>query len=156
MPAPASQTSGVGAGLSFTGFQLQAGNGSSPETFTTICNVSDFTMPLKAETADVTNAGDLWRRRISTLLDMGTIKFKIFYMPKEATHQNSTSGVIRGLRLLMINQTLVNWKAIYPDQAVASTDYFAAYVTGFNETGKVGDVFTADIELSNNGAPTLQ
>lgn len=156
MAAPTSQTSGVGAGLAFTGFQLQAGNGSSPETFTTICNVSDFTMPLKAETADVTNAGDLWRRRISTLLDMGTIKFKIFYQPQEATHENSLSGVIRGLRYLMINQTLVNWKAIYPTASPSSVDYFSAYVTGFNETGKVGDVFTAEIELSNNGAPTLQ
>lgn len=156
MPAPASQTSGVGAGLSFTGFQLQAGNGSSPETFTTICNVNDFTMPLKADVVDVTNAGDLWRRRISTLLDMGTIKFKVFYQPQEATHENAVSGVVRGLRWLLINQTLVNWKAIYPNAAPASVDYFAAYVTGFNETGKVGDVFTAEIELSNNGAPTLQ
>ena len=156
MPAPASQTSGVGAGLSFTGFQLQAGNGSSPETFTTICNVSDFTMPLKAEVADVTNAGDLWRRRISTLLDMGTIKFKVFYQPQEATHENAISGVVRGLRYLMVNQILVNWKAIYPNAAPSSVDYFAAYVTGFNETGKVGDVFTAEIELSNNGQPTLQ
>ena len=155
MPAPASQTSGVGAGLSFTGFQLQAGNGASPEVFQTIFNVSDFTMPLKAEVVDVTNAGDLWRRRISTLLDMGTIKFKVFYQPKEGTHQNGSSATIRGIRKLMIDQTLVNFKAIYPD-AYSSTDYFAAYVTGFNETGKVGDVFTADIELSNNGAPILQ
>jgi hypothetical protein len=156
MAAPASQTSGVGAGLSFTGFQLQAGNGSSPETFTTICNVADFTMPLKADTVDVTNAGDLWRRRISTLLDMGTIKFKIFFQPQEATHENSISGLVRGLRYLLVNQTLVNWKAIYPTATPNSVDYFAAYVTGFNETGKVGDVFTAEIELSNNGAPVLQ
>jgi hypothetical protein len=155
MPAPPSQTSGVGAGLSFTGTRLQAGNGSSPETFTTICNLSDATLPLKAETADVTNAGDLWRRRISTLLDMGTIKFKVFFIPTEATHENSVSGVIRGIRYLLVNQTLTNFKLIYPD-ATSSTDYFAAYVTGFNETGKVGDVFTAEIELSNNGAPVLQ
>jgi hypothetical protein len=154
MPAPASQTSNTGAGLAFTGFQIQAGNGASPEVFQTVFNVADFTMPLKADIVDVTNAGDLWRRRISTLLDMGTIKFKIFYQPKEGTHQNGSQTAIRGLRLLMINQTLVNWKAIYPD-SYTSTDYFSAYVVGFNETGKVGDVFTAEIELANNGAPIL-
>ncbi len=155
MPAPPSSTSGVAAAINFLGFRLQAGNGASPETFTTICNVSSFEMPLKAETVDVTNAGDLWRRRISTLLDMGTIKAKVFWVMEEATHQEEISGVIRGLRNLMVNQNLVNFKAIYND-ANNSTDYFAAYVTSFSSASKVGDVWQADVEFSNNGAPILQ
>lgn len=150
-----SSTSGVAAGIAIEGFQLQAGNGASPETFTTICNVQDYNEPLLGETADVTNVGDKWRRRISTLLDMGKIKFKIFWVMEEATHENAISGNIRGLRYLFVNQILCNWKAIYPD-ANNSTDYFPAYVTGFSITGKVGGVFEAELELSNDGAPTLQ
>lgn len=150
-----SSTSGVAAGIAVEGLQLQAGNGASPETFTTICNVADFNEPLIADTADVTNVGDTWRRRISTLLDMGKIKFKIYWVMQESTHENSISGNIRGLRYLFINRILCNWKVIYPD-ANNSTDYFAAFVTGFSVTGKVGSVFEAEIELSNDGPATLQ
>lgn len=148
MANPIPSTSGVAPAIAVQGFQLQAGNGASPEVFTTVCNVSDFTLPGKADVVDVTNVGNLWRQRIPTLLDLGEIKFKIFWVMEEATHENAVSGNVRGLRYLWINRIGCNWKAIYQD-ANSSTDYFYAYVTGWNETGKVGDTFTAEVTLSN-------
>ena len=96
-------TSAIAAGFSAQGLQIQVGFG-SPPTYTTICNASDYTEPLVAETADVTNVGNLWRSRIPTLLDMGKTKFKVFWVMTEPTHQNQVTGAIYGLRYIYINQ----------------------------------------------------
>jgi hypothetical protein len=147
-------TSAIAAGIAVEGFQLQFGNGASPEVFTTVCNVSDFQLPLVGDTVEVTNVGDKWKRRISTLLDMGKMTFKVFWVMTEPTHMNVVTGAIRGIRYLFIQQLLVNCKAIYNDGST-STDYFPAYVTKFDINGKVGGVFEASIELTNSGPPTM-
>lgn len=154
-------TSAIAAAIAVEGLLLQVGNGASPESYSTICNVSDITIPLKADTVDVTNVGDQWHRRIATLLDMGTIKFKIFWVMREPSHQDLIVSGIRGIRYLMTggNGTtgkpiLANWQAVYPD-GNQSVDNFAAYVTAFSITGKVGGVFEAEIDLANNGTPIL-
>ena len=147
--------SGVANGIAVQNFQLQVGNGGSPEVFTAITNIADYEEPLTAETADVTNVAMTWRARIATLLDMGKIKFKIFWVMEDPTQENAISGSVRGLRYLYYNRILANYKAIYPDSN-SSTDFFPAYVTSFSITGKVGGVFEATIELSNNGQPNLQ
>ncbi len=139
-------TSTLGPALGVLGLQILFG---SPAT-SIVCNVEDIDLPTQAKTVEVTNVGDTWVRRFPTLLDMGKITFKIFWIPTEATFKN-TSG---GLRYAMISQTLTNFVVTYPDSG-HSTDSFAAYVTNFHLTGKVGDVFHASIELSNSGAPTL-
>lgn len=122
----------------------------------TIANASDLTLPVIAETVDVTNLGDLWRRRIPSLLDMGTIAFKIFWIMEEATHRNSVNGgsIGAGLRYLLVNRLLRDFQFVYPD-GNNSTDAFPAYTTSFAITGAVGGVFTGDINLSNSGAPSL-
>lgn len=152
MPA----TSLAGPGLSTEGTLLQVGNGSSPDSMQTIANATDLNLPIMAETADVTNLGDTWRRRFPTLLDMGAISFKIFWMMEEPTHRNSANGgsIGAGLRYLLINRLARNYQFIYPDDN-DPTDAFPAYVTSFAITGAVGGVFTAQIELRNSGAPSL-
>lgn len=147
-------TSAVAAAIAVEGFQLQFGNGASPEVFTTVCNVADFQLPLVGDTVEVTNVGDKWKRRISTLLDMGSMTFKVFWVMTEPTHENVVTGAIRGIRYLFINQILTNCKAIYFD-GLSSTDTFPAYVTKFDIQGKVGGVFEASITLTNSGPPVL-
>jgi hypothetical protein len=87
---------------------------------------------------------------------MGKIQSKIYWVMEEVTHRNSAGGgtVGAGLRYLMINSLLRDFAFVYPD-GNNSTDAFAAYVTSFSITGKVGGVFEATIELSNSGAPQL-
>lgn len=149
-------TSLIAPALGVRGTLIQVGNASSPDTMQTIANATDLTLPISAEVVDVTALCDLWRRRIPTLLDMGTIAFKIFWVMEEPTHRNSVNGgsVGAGVRYLLVNQLVRNYQIVYPD-GNSSTDAFPAYVTSFSITGSVGGVFTADINLSNSGAPSL-
>jgi len=149
-----SATSPLGAQQTVAGFLLQVGNAMSPDTFSTVANVSDFSLPLSAKIVETTNVGDTWIRRVATLLDMGKITFKIYWIMEEITHRNSNLNNILGLRYIFTQRILADWKAVYPD-GNGSTDAFPAYCTGFNISGKVGDVFMGTCELSNSGAPSL-
>ncbi len=152
MPGPTSQ---LGAAIAVEGLLLQLGNGASPQVFNTISNVKDWSEPNISETTDVTNVGDEFRRRIATLLDLGKVTFKIFWVMTEPTHFNGISAGITGIRYMWRHRTLGAWQAVYPN-GVQSVDQFLAYVTSFKVTGKVGDTFEADIELSTNDpAPLL-
>ena len=143
-------TSSLGSATAVEGLLLQVGASvASPGAYQTIANVSDYTQPLKADTVDVTNVGDTWHRRISTLLDMGAITFNVFWMMLETTHDATT-----GLRYFFENRILKPWKVVYPDGS-SSSDTFDAYVTAFSSAAKVGDVFRASCTLSNDGAPSL-
>lgn len=144
-------TSAIANSVAVEGLLLQLGNGASPEDFETIANVEDWNEPLKADTVDVTNVTNKWRARISTLLDMGSIKFKIFWVMTEGTHWNEP-GAVNGLRYMFTNRILGAWRVVYPN-GLQSADIFDAYVTGFAVTGKVGGVFEAEIDLANSGEP---
>ncbi len=148
MPA----TSSFGAQLGTQGVLIQMAIG-SPAAFATIANAYDWTMPMKSNTMETTNFGDSWVRRFPTLLDMGNISFKVYFVPLEPTHNNTIASTTTGLRYLMLNKILVSTKIVYPDGSNTS-DVFPAYVTDFSITGKVGSVFEGTIQLSNNGAPT--
>lgn len=149
-------TSLIAPAIGVRGTLLQVGNAGSPETMSTIANATNLTLPITSEVVDVTALCDLWRRRIPTLLDMGTISFTIFWVMEEPTHRNSLGGGVvgAGLRYLLINQLLRDYQIVYPD-GNSSTDAFPAYVTSFQITGSVGQVFTGTINLSNSGAPSL-
>ncbi len=142
-------TSAIAAAIAVEGLQILMGNGASPQVFEPIANISDFTEPITAMTADVTNVSMTWKSYLATLLDMGKVKFKIFWVMTEPSHQDAVDGAVRGLRYVMVNRILADWQVIYPD-GEDSEDLFSAYVTGFNVTGKVGGVFEADIELSQS------
>ncbi len=149
-------TSPIASAIAVTGLLLQVGNSSSPETMNTIANCTDVSLPVIAEKADVTNVGDAWRRRFPTLLDMGSITFKVYWVMEEVTHRDSANGgtVGAGLRYLLVNRLKRDYQLVYPD-GNSSTDAFAAYVTGFAITAKVGGVFEANVELANDNAPSL-
>lgn len=145
-------TSALGASQVFQGTLLQIASSASPPAWTTIANVEDINLPLTSTLVDVSNSGDTFRRRVQTLLDMGKITFKIFWIMTEPTHEN----VAGGLRYIYINRILNTFRVAYPDGVGnGSVDSFPAYVSGFSITGKVGGVFEATCELSNSGPPTL-
>jgi len=149
-------TSVIAPAVGTLGTLIQVGNSSSPETMNTIANATDLSLPVMATVVDVTNLGDLWRRRIPSLLDMGSITFKVYWVMEEPTHRNSLNGATigAGLRYLLIHQLLRDYQFVYPD-GNNSTDAFPAYCTSFAITGAVGNVFTASVQLSNSGAPSL-
>jgi hypothetical protein len=150
-------TSAVAAAIAVEGMVLQIGNGASPQVYNSICNVQDWAEPDTSEVVDITNVGDSYRRRIPTLLDLGKMKFKIFWVMTEPTHANSINGGISGLRYLWRNQILTSFQVVYPITAtLQAVDQFVGYVTGFSISGKVGGVFEAEIEFTaNTGNPVL-
>ena len=156
-------TSPLGPAVSIAGLLLQVDNGSSPDTFQTIANVDSITYPMTCETVDVTNVGNLWKAMFPTLHNMGKIAFKIFWIPEEVTHRNAATAGSTGAGLMWLflnanaagNAGLRDWQLVVPD-GNDSTIAFEAYVTSFSIDAKVGNVFTASIELTNNGvAPSL-
>jgi hypothetical protein len=142
-----SATSPFGPDLAVLGLNVSGGTG-SPEASNQIANITDISLPVMCDTIDVTNVGDTWKRHVPTLLDMGKITLKAWYIPKDLTHNAAA-----GLRYLMINRLISTFTIAYPDGV--SVDSFPAYVTQCAVTGKVGGAFEVSIELSNSGAPTL-
>lgn len=127
----------------------------SPPTYTPVCNISDVAVPITATEVLVTNVSDTWVRRVPTLLDMGKVTFAIFWVMKEPSHMNA-AGPPQGLRYLLMNRILAAWQVSYPDNATTpSVDDFNGYVTSFQITGKVGDVFKATCGIGTTGTPTL-
>lgn len=146
-------TSSLGPAVAVEGTLFQIDNGLSPDTFVTVSNVSEISLPTIQKTVDVTNIGDTWVRTFPTLKDMGKIGLKLFWQMADPT-QNNTSPY--GMRYLLVTYPapLRIFKVLYADTA-ASQDVFPAYVTGFMVTGSVGKVWEASIDLANSGAPTL-
>lgn len=147
-------TSGIAAAIAVEGLVLQLGSG-SPVSYYSICNIQDWNEPNKADVVEVTNVGDKYKRRISTLLDIGVCKAKLFWVMTEPTHQDAIAGAVSGLRYLWTNQVLAPFQVVYPN-SVQSVDRFMAYITSFSITGKVGGVFEVEVEFTpNDGAPLL-
>lgn len=130
------------------GLQLLIGNGGSPETFTAIAYVSGYSRSGQTRKVDISNVSDAWMRIIPTLLEAGTVSLEIFWKMHEATHSNNAAG----LRGLWINKTLTDFQFAFPGGN--GTDAFQAYVTKFSDSGKVADVFRAQIDLSIDDAPS--
>src|SRR5450755_2087846 len=121
-------TSPIGPAQAVRGTLLQVGTGGSPETMYTIANATDISLPIQGDTIDVTNVGNLWKVKIPTLLDLGKIAFKIYWMMEDPTHRNSLNGggVPAGLRYLLVQQLSRDFAFVYPDGNL-STDAFPAY-----------------------------
>lgn len=134
------------------GFQLQMGDGASPENFTAIAAIQDLKAPaIKADTVDATtHQSPGWKEKLVTLLDGGDVSFPIIYDPAEATHKNAAGG----LSYVMLQKILKNWKIRMTDDA-HSFITFAAFVTDFQVEGPVENLMKATIKLTVSGAVTL-
>jgi len=147
-------TSTIGASLPIAGLIIQVSTAGSPDNFATIANVDNYAQAMKSTVVMVTNVGDTFVRRQPTLIDPGAPAWTIFWQPFEASHRNSADGgtIAAGLRYLMIQKLLRDFKITYPaDQNNdVGVDAYKAFVTDFAITGKVGDVFRANITLGIN------
>jgi len=134
---------------------LQIGDGLSPEGWTTVANVGDF-QPIapSATVVDVTShsTGVPWRQKIITLLDAGKVTAKIFYVPKDATHDDTT-----GLLGLMTNRTLTHFRIHFPDAIYPSGTKFTfyGYVSTFTINSPVAGVEEGSLTIEITGQPTL-
>jgi predicted secreted protein len=131
---------------------LKAGDGGTPETFTTVAEVKTMGGPSMAvNVIDVTNHSSTvpWREKIATLLDPGVIPFTVNFNPVDPT-QDFNAGLLN----YFTQRKKKNWKLVMTDPG-NTTFAFAAYVTKFNFNFPIDGIIEAQIELTLTGQPTL-
>lgn len=137
--------------ISSFGTQLQIGDGGTPENFTTIVEVRDISGPgVQLDTVEVTHhlSPDATREHRPTLKDLTEVTFDIAFVPTEATH-----GLSTGLLNDWENRTKRNFRLVFTDTGV-TTWAFSGYVTGFEITSALEDVYMASVTIKCTGALT--
>src|SRR5690348_6479592 len=136
--------------IAVQGVLLQFGNGASPETFETIANIEKFSWPMKARVVDTSNVSDQYQRQLPTLIETGTVTMDVFWRMGDDSHNQLRNLLISRVAGQPVKR---DFQIVYPDGS--SVDVFSAYVTSFQITGQVAQVFKATITLSATGAPFL-
>jgi predicted secreted protein len=134
------------------GTLLQQGNAASPEVFTTVAEVLNIDGPgLTMETIDVTNhdSASAHREHIASLKDGGEVTFSINYLPANATHANTGTGLLA----TYVNRTARNWKIVWTDSGTTEQP-FTGFITNFQPHGPIDAQLTADITIKISAAVT--
>lgn len=130
------------------GTELQRGNGADPEVFAAVGQVRSFDGPSEsADQLDVTthdSPGD-YREKLPSFLDAGEVTLEVLWDPALISHVN--------LRTDLRNKTRRNFRMVWPDTA-ATTESFAAYVTGYSRGAPHDAELTASITLLIDGPVT--
>lgn len=119
----------------------------SPTEYIAIANLGDIAGPTSQYTVqDVSAHGHRARRKITTLLDSGTLSAPLWFIPGaelEPTHTDPTDG----LRAIFERGDLRAWSLQYND-APETARFFNACISKFSEKAPVAGVLSADIELT--------
>lgn len=131
---------------------FQIGDGASPEVWATVANVGDITGPgMSVNLVDVTShsTGTPWREFLPTLLDGGKISFKLFYIPTDASHNNSA-----GLLSYFTGRAKKHAQLVFPDMAATKFTFYG-FVIGLPVTATVAGVLEMSVDFQITGQPTL-
>lgn len=119
----------------------------SPTVYTDIANTGDYTGPGRSYTVqDVSAHGHRARRKITTLLDEGSVSFPLWFIPGanvEPTHTDHTNG----LQGIFERGDLRSYSLRYKD-SLSTAKFFNAYISKMSEKGPVAGVLSADVELT--------
>jgi hypothetical protein len=119
----------------------------SPSVYTDIANLGDITGPSSQYTVqDVSSHGHRARRKVTTLLDSGTLAGPIFFIPTAGTVPTHTDHN-DGLQAIFERGDLRAWSVRYRDSPGTAT-FFNAYISKFSQKAPVAGVLTADFELT--------
>lgn len=138
-------------GTSGFGTLLKAGDGASPETFTTVAEVYDITGPNPSvESIDMTHheSPNNYREKLASFIDGGQISFSANFLPANAT-QDATQGLLS----YFANRTTKNWQIVFPDTGT-TTASFAGFVQTYNITAPIDDKLGFEATLEVTGAIT--
>lgn len=128
---------------------LQRGNGGSPETFTTVANVSSingFDMSVKSDDVTSHSSGVPWRQKIPTLIDPGKLTTDIFYIPSSAGHKQLVDD--------FANRRILDYKLVFPD-AAGTTWQCQMFIQQFKVMSPVDGVTKAQLVFELTGDPVL-
>lgn len=135
---------------------LQRGDNQSPESYTTVANVSSINgFQLSAKVNDVTShsTGNPWRQKIPTLLDAGSITFDLFFLPDSQGVQGNQRGH-RDLLGDFVSRYTRDWRLVFPDP-LATTWQAQGFISKFNQQAPVDSVLKAQIAIELTGDPIM-
>ena len=129
------------------GVKIARGDGASPEVFTNLPEIREFTGPGgSASIIDVSDLDSTFREKILGLPDEGQLSFTIHYIADNAQHQ--------ALRSDRAARTLRNFRITWTDTSPSIQWSFTGYVTEFSVSGGVDDVVLANTVIEITGAIT--
>jgi hypothetical protein len=145
-----------GSGIPAVGTLLAMGNNGSPLVYNPVGNQGNIKNAFKAETADTTNQGVIWRQMIATLLDAGKMDVMIHFIPDSVGRDNA-SGLLGhslvspgALGDVFRRQELRPWKLTYPD---GSGFYFEAFIVDFPIEADLTKDLILNMGLQMSGEP---
>lgn len=103
---------------------------------------------VKREVLDVTDhdSPSGYKEKLGTLIDPGTVKFTVNYLPTDVTHQHMIALAQSG--------AIINWRYLMVDVGASFFD-FAGFVSVFGPPkGPVSGVYEAPFEITVTGAVT--
>lgn len=134
------------------GTLLKAGDGASPETFTTIAEVRNGPgLGFSVDDIEVTNhdSTNAWKEFIPGLLDAGEVSFSINFLPTNATH-SASAGILNDMQ----DRTVRNFQLVMSDGSSATWN-FTGYYKGFNANFPPESQIEAEVTIKVTGEPTL-
>lgn len=138
-------------GIAAFGAQLQIGDGASPESFTTVAEITDLTVTVNGEEVDTTNheSAGSWMERDGTIKSM-EISGEGNLLIADNT-QDANDGLLNDLD----NQTIRNFQIVFPDSSSTTWDVSALPST-WEASMTYDDKASLSFTLSVSGQPTLR
>lgn len=135
--------------LAAYGTLLKKGAGTSPETYTTVAEVTNLSGPsLKMDTLEVTHHGsaDGYKDFVGGLIDGGEIKVEANFLPGDSSH----SGLITDMNA----RTLRAWQIVFPTSP-AKTFSFSGLVQSLEPAAPVDGKLALSLTIKVSGKPSL-
>jgi hypothetical protein len=134
------------AGLPTEPMVLALARINSPTIYDDVANTGDYSGPSRSYTVqDVSAHGHRARRKITTLLDEGTVDFPLWFIPTANAEPSHTDNT-RGLQGIFERGDLRAWCLRFKDSP-GTAYFFNAYISKFSYKGPVAGVFSADVSL---------
>jgi hypothetical protein len=133
--------------LEAQGTVLKIGNGASPEVFTAISEIKNFTGPGGAAAViDVTDLSSLAKEKRMGLADEGQLSFVLHYIPSDTQHA--------ALRAARASRVETNFQIEFTDASPSTVWSFSGFVTNFSVSGSVDGVIEGNVTIEITGAIT--
>lgn len=119
--------------------------------FTAVAEVVDSAGPgIEQATHDAPSQETTWMKRVAGIVSAGDYTFDVNFIPKDATHDDST-----GLVSLLGLQYTTAWQLVYNDAAAGtSSDWvFSGYLVTFGEDIPVDGILKSSVTVKINGEP---
>jgi predicted secreted protein len=125
---------------------LKYGNAASPEVFTAVASVTDFSGPSgQRQVIDITRLASTGKEKNVGLPDYGQITFNLIWDSDNTYDVSVWDKFVAG--------TQHNWQVVF-DNSPQDVISFAGYVLAFNFTSNLDDVVRASCTIEIDGAVT--